>query len=253
MEAVMGMGGVGSKRIIARALLLLAGAILVPACGKTQKPGLTVTGFFPFGGSVPRQQIVYINFDRALDASTWPISFTWQDSTTADVSATVSFNATLNQIALKPLGGTPLKGGMTYTVVVLGTLKGADGSAFSGEAFQFTTEAATATNAGQPAFGGLTGAVPTTLPATASIDLSWATATDAAGDSIVYDVYMSTSSNGEDFSLPPLLSTPNATGVTVTAANGLQSGVTYFFMVRAREATSGNIEFNTTQFSATTN
>jgi len=251
----MGNGDFRSRFGGARVLLLLAAVILVPACGKTQKPGLSITGFFPFGGGVPRQLIVYITFDRALDASTWPISFTWQDSTATDVPGTVSFNAALNQIALKPTGGTPLKGGQTYTVVVLGTLKGADGTTFPGAAFQFTTEAATLTNGGQPGFGGLTNAQPTTVPptATASIDLSWTAATDAAGDSIMYDVYMSTTPLAEDFSIPPLLSTPNATGVTVNSGNGLQSGATYYFMVRAREVTSGNIEFNTSQFSATTN
>ena len=63
---------------------------------------------------------------------------------------------------------------------------------------------------------------------------------------------MSTISNGQDFSLP-LLSTPNASGITVTSANGLASGTTYYFVVRAREVTSGNSEFNTIQKSAKTN
>ena len=236
-----------------RILCLLALALLVPACGKTQQQGLTITDFSPTGGSVPRQLIVYISFDRALDASTWPTSFTWQDGTGTAVAAIISYNATLNQIALKPTGGA-LAGGMQYTVVILGTLMGADGSTFAGDAFQFTTAVATPTNGGQPSFGGLTGAAPTAAPAKASIDLTWATATDVPdGDAIQYDVYMSTVSGGQDFSLPPLVVTPNGSGVTVNAANGLASGVTYFFVVRAREATTGNIEFNTTPFSATTN
>jgi hypothetical protein len=236
---------------------LLALAAFIPACGKQQQQGLTILNFSPLGGAVARQLTVYIDFDRPLDANTWPTSFTFTDNLGNPVAANVSYDATVDQIQLRPTGGA-LNGGTQYTVTILSSLTGADQSTFMGDAFQFTTQATTPTNGGQPTFPlGLTGAVPTPAVAPnpappASIDLSWTAATDAPdGDSITYDVFMSSISNGQDFSAP-LLSTANPSGITVNSANGLESGVTYYFVVRARESTSGNSEFNVIQRSATT-
>jgi hypothetical protein len=235
-----------------KAWLALALALIVPACGKTPtNTGPTITGFLPQGPSVARQVIIYIDWDRALDPSTWPTSFTLTDNTGTAVTSTVAFNATINEISIKPFAA--LNGGITYTVTILETLTGTDGTTFAGSSFQFTTEAATATNGGQPTFSGATSATaPANPPGPAgTIILAWATASDAPdGDSIVYDVYESTVTNGQDFAGPPLTSTANATGVTI---NNLASGITYYFIVRARESASGNIDFNTTQVSATTN
>jgi hypothetical protein len=249
MEEIMVFARYGARLGLCRLLAVLALAMVVPACGK-RKQGLTITGFSPTGGSVARYTIVYIDFDRALDPNTWPTSFTFQDGTGTGVAATISFNSTLNQIAIKPSGGTPLAGGTTFTVVILGTLMGADGSTFAGDAFQFTTEAATAGNGGQPGFGGLTSATaPAPPPPIGTIVLVWPTATDP-DPNIVYDIYMSTVMNGEDLSQPPFLSTPNTTGITLS---GLASNVTFYFIVRARESDTGNIDFNAQERSAKTN
>jgi hypothetical protein len=239
-------------RPIARALGILAIVLFIPACGKTRDPGPTILSVFPQGSSVPRQVIIYLNWDRALDPSTVPTGFSLTDDLGASVSATGAYNSVLDQVSITP--SAALAGGTTFTVTALGTIKSADKKTFSGFAYQFKTLAATLTNGGQPTFTGVSSAAATALPATASIDLGWTTATDPPDlDSIKYDVYVSTTSKGEDFSLPPLLSTSNASGVTVNAGNGLLPGTTYFFVVRAREVTTGNIEFNTAELSAKTN
>jgi hypothetical protein len=235
-----------------KTLIALALAILVPACGKAPtNTGPTITGFLPQGPSVPRQVIVYIDWDRALDPGTWPTSFTLSDNTGTAVTSTISFNTTTNEIAIKPFAA--LTGGMIYTVTILDTLKGADGTTFAGSSFQFTTEADNGSNGGQPTFSGATSA---TAPANppgppGTIVLAWTTATDAPdGNSIVYDVYVSTLTNGQDFAAPPYTTTANPTGLTV---NNLASGVTFYFIVRARESSTGNVDFNTNQVAATTN
>jgi hypothetical protein len=254
MEVVVGINGLVSRLGVPRALLLLGVALLVPACGKTPDPGPTILSVSPQGSSVPRETIIYINWDRPLDTSTVPTGFALNDSLGNSISATGAWNAVLNQVSITPTSA--LAGATTFTVTAFGTIMAADGKGFSGFAYSFQTIPATVAppNAGQPSFAGLTSATPTVAPATASIDLAWTAATDTPdGDSIKYDVYMSTTSGGEDFSLPPLLTTNSGTGVTVNNLNGLGSGVTYFFMVRAREATSGNIEFNTVEHSAKTN
>jgi hypothetical protein len=234
-------------RPIARVLVLLAMALFMSACGKKPKQGLTLTNATPIGAAA-RQVIVYISFDRALDPSTWPTSFSFEDNLGATVGSNISFNSVTNQIAIQPTAGA-LAGATTFTVTVLGTLKGADGTTFSGAAFQFTTPIGTPTNGGQPTFVGVASATASATPGT--IVLAWATATDAPdSDAIQYDVYMSTVLNGVDFSSPPFMTTSNATGLTI---NGLASGMTFFFAVRAKEATTGNIEFNTAEASATTN
>ncbi|HLY74377.1 MAG TPA: Ig-like domain-containing protein [Planctomycetota bacterium] len=235
-----------------KALLALALVILVPACGKsTKNTGPTIIGFLPQGPSVARQVIIYIDWDRALDPGTWPTSFTLTDNLGAIVTCSIGFSTANNEISIKPAAA--LNGGITYTVTVLDTLKGADGTTFPGFAFQFTTAAATATNGGQPTFSGATSATAPAVPPgpPGTIVLAWGTASDSPdGNSIVYDVYLSTSSNGEDFAAPPFISTANATGLTI---NNLASGVTFYFIVRARESSTGNIDFNTVQVSATTN
>jgi hypothetical protein len=225
-------------------------ALLVPACGKTPtNTGPTITAVLPQGGSVAREVTIYIDWDRALDPSTWPTSFTLTDNTGTVITCTISFNTTINEISIRPPGA--LAGGITYTVTILYTLKGTDGKTFAGFAFQFTTEATTVTppNGGQPTFSGATGASsPATPPGT--IVLTWGTATDSPdNDSIVYDIYESTVPNGQDFANGPLTSTANASGITLSI---FASNVTYYFVVRARESSTGNTEFNTIPVSATT-
>ena len=233
-----------------KAWLALSLALLIPACGKTAtNTGPTITAISPQGAGVARQVTIYIDWDRGLDPSTYPTAFTLTDNLGNPVTVAVSFNSTTNEISMRPTGGA-LAGGITYTVTILDTLTGTDNTTFSGASFQFTTQPTTPTNGGQPTW---TGTLPPTTPgspAHGAVTLNWNAATDAPdNDTIVYDVYLATVPNGEDFADPPFTST----GGTTVTLTGLGTVVTYYFIVRPREATTGNIDFNTSEFSATTN
>ena len=114
---------------------------------------------------------------------------------------------------------------------------------------------ATATNgytytgeAGAPTFGGATSAVAVSAYA---IELRWAAASDGVtpASRMVYDVYMATSTGGQNFSNPPQFTSDP--GVTRFTAGGLAGSTAYFFVVRARDE-SGNADSNTTEVNATT-
>ena len=105
--------------------------------------------------------------------------------------------------------------------------------------------------AGVPSFAGLTSALtcssplphkPAVLPRMLSFRLTWTAATDPATPSsaIVYDIYYSPTSGGEDFSNPTWTTDPGAT--TYTAAVS-QAGPAYF-VVRARDQ-AGREDSNT--------
>lgn len=98
-----------------------------------------------------------------------------------------------------------------------------------------------------PAFEGVLSASPL-LPQ--SIDLSWNPASDnvTPQSRIVYLVYRSITSGGENFAIPGFVTSPGATHFTVT---GLTPATTYFFVVRARDE-SGNTDSNSVEKSATT-
>jgi hypothetical protein len=70
----------------------------------------------------------------------------------------------------------------------------------------------------------------------------WATATDDVTPSsqIVYDVFMSTTAGGEDFSHSTWTTPP---GVTQFKTPGLASHGTFYFVVRARDQ-AGNEDHN---------
>jgi hypothetical protein len=89
-----------------------------------------------------------------------------------------------------------------------------------------------------PVFAGVTSVM--TAPE-ASLTIAWSAATDnltpAAG--IVYDVFLSTTSGGENLNLPDAVSAPGATSVTV---RGLPAAsTTYYVVVRAVDA-AGNVD-----------
>ncbi|GEM_PF-1330165 len=98
-----------------------------------------------------------------------------------------------------------------------------------------------------PAFAGAAGA---TAVSSAEIDLTWNAATDnvTASSNIVYLIYLSTTSGGQDFQTPNYVTAPGATAYAVT---GLNSSTTYYFVVRAKDE-AGNVEQNTVEVSATT-
>jgi hypothetical protein len=91
-----------------------------------------------------------------------------------------------------------------------------------------------------PVFGGVTSV--TTAPE-ASLTVAWSPATDnltpTAG--IVYDVFLSTTSGGENLNLPDAVSAPGATSVTITGLPN--ASTTYYLIVRAVDA-AGNVDTN---------
>ncbi len=97
-----------------------------------------------------------------------------------------------------------------------------------------------------PAFGGIVSA---TATSSTEINLAWNPATDndtASGD-IVYLVYISTTSGGQNLSIPNF----TVTGSTSLTVTGLSPNTTYYFIIRAKDK-SGNIDQNTVEKSART-
>ena len=97
-----------------------------------------------------------------------------------------------------------------------------------------------------PNFGGMTAAAGN---GSTGIDISWTEATDdlSASADIVYLVYISTTSGGQNFAIPGFTTSAGVTTYTIT---GLQSATEYFIVVRARDEV-GNVDTNTTELSAT--
>lgn len=95
-----------------------------------------------------------------------------------------------------------------------------------------------------------TGVISATAVSSSAIDLTWNAAVDdvtpAAG--IVYDIYYATSSGGQSFAVPNVSTPPGELTHRVT---GLQASTTYYFVVRARDA-SGNRDVNLVERNATT-
>jgi len=99
-----------------------------------------------------------------------------------------------------------------------------------------------------PTFGGL---VTATALSSSEISLSWNSATDnvTASSNIIYLIYMSATSGGQNFSIPPISAVSGTTSKTIIY--GLASSTTYYFVVRAMDE-AGNIDSNTIEKSATT-
>jgi hypothetical protein len=103
------------------------------------------------------------------------------------------------------------------------------------------------TDTAPPTFAGLNAGM--ALGATVA-ELSWAAATDdtSPDSDIVYNVYVSETSGGQNFTTPQLTTLGGATTALVTR---LRAGVTYFFVVRARDRAL-NEDTNTVEVSVTT-
>ncbi len=121
--------------------------------------------------------------------------------------------------------------------------------------FSFRVKKSTGGSSGTPGagptFAGLVSAVrtcppiqPQIGPILSHIDLSWQAATDPTTPSsqIVYDIYYSPTSGGENYSKPTWTTAPGATHVTV-ALDGFGNA---FFVVRARDK-AGRQDHNTVQ------
>lgn len=98
-----------------------------------------------------------------------------------------------------------------------------------------------------PEFSGVEGAV---VVSDTTISLSWSAASDdeSVADQIVYPVYYSSVSGGQDFGSPDVTA---PAGVTTYEVDGLWPKMTYYFVVRAEDE-AGNRDENTVEVNATT-
>ncbi len=221
-----------------RLLPLAAAALLVPACGKSDDTPLDVTFLSPVNGeaSVPRQPVLYIRFDRALNPATVTSTNVVLANAGGPVSAPVSYAAYLNEIRMVPAAA--LDAATPYQVTLTSGIAGADGTTYAGGYYQFTTS-----SSGDIIRPSFSGAASAGNPAQTTIDLAWVDPEPG----LTYDVFLSTATGNYDFT-DPYVSVSSPGGTTVT---DLAAGTTYYFVVRARDA-SGNTDLNEVQRSAAT-
>src|SRR5579863_2483936 len=154
-------------------------------------------------------------------------------------------------VILVPQSG--MMSGHTYNAAILGGVEAADGTSFGGNSWTFTTESTALVNA-PGTFVGATSATPV-AGTPGALTINWTAATDADGQAVTYLVYSSTSSGGENFLTAGPSSVIQAAGTSVSSLqlNGLTSGVTYYFIVEAQEASSDNEFFNFVEVSGVPN
>ena len=145
-------------------------------------------------------------------------------------------------VAGSPFNDTAVSGGTTYAFQVTG--RDATGAC---ESVPSSCVQATATGSCTlpPTFAGLASAS-NNAAASCGITLSWPAATAGCGGPITYNVYRSASSG-----FVPSTGNRIAAGVTGTSYNDtvgtLLSGVTYYYVVRAVDASTGVADGNTVQ------
>jgi hypothetical protein len=108
--------------------------------------------------------------------------------------------------------------------------------------------ATTLSDSTPPTFTGVTSVTNVTAN---NVDLNWTAATDdqTAQADIVYDVYESTASKGENFTAPAKVS--SAAGATSVTLTNLPPSTTLYWVVRARDK-AGNVDKNEHEVSART-
>ena len=226
------------------AMLVLAAAV-IPACGSSSSSStlLAITMTSPVnGGSTPRQPVVYVRFNKALDPATViPTNVVLLDTLSNIIPAAVTYVDCRNEIRIVPTAA--LVAGDLYQITFFPTVTEADGTAYAGSLFYFTVSISA--DADRPAFAGATSAI---TPTQTTIDLTWVAAVDPSASGLVYDVFLSETSGCYDFTTPYLGDQSSTIGVPVT---GLTAGTTYFFVVRARDA-FGNVDLNELEQTATT-
>ena len=244
-----------------KAALLVAAAVVVPACGANKaKAAPVVTAVLPttISGIIPN---IMFQFDRAMDPATAGNANFYailEDPSTTSLGFSIdpSALATLNEVRLIPTSPSLLNSGKTYHVFVAGGVTSAQGTPMGSTIhFDFTTSAQT--NATATSIIGWGGATPS-AGAAGEIVLTWADAMGSTVGSGVsgpivahYDIYMSTTDGAEDLMLPPTVApsltspSPTTSPITIT---GLTTGTKYFFKVQPRDST-GCVFTGLTQFS----
>lgn len=222
--------------------------LLVPACGGGGGGG--GGGPSPFqiifrspaadATNVARTAIVYVRFNRAADPATVTDTNFFLTSDGNPVPAAVSYSACNFMASLTP--SSPLDAGATCTVNLTSAIKDGGGAALAAQTFEFTVGNFSDTT--PPTFSGVSSA---TAASATSVDLSWSAATGETS-SVVYDIFVSTTSGCFNFGDPDQTTPAGDTSATVT---GLAPNTTYFFAVRARDADE-NSDRNTAQASAKT-
>ena len=229
-------------------VLVVVGVLLAPACKPKSDSDdvspLVVTFISPINGegSVPRQPVVYIRFDRPLDPATViPTNVVLLDSLSAIIPTSVTYPDCLNEVRVVP--NSALVAGEMYQISLFTGIADTAGITYTGSFFQFTVTIAADTD--RPTFSGASAAG---NPSQTSADITWVAAIDPSASGIVYDVFVSTTSGCYDFTLPFLGGQSSPTGITL---GGLIPATTYYFVVRARDA-FGNIDLNEWEQSTTT-
>jgi hypothetical protein len=227
----------------ARLLAVVLGALsCAAACDQVPSP-LLVTFLEPVNGtgSVPRQPVIYVRFNRPLDPATViDANFILIDSSSNIIGTAPTYYPCLNEVRIVP--DSALNAGATYQMNFMPGIEDTDGVGYVGAFFQFTTTSSLDND--RPTFTDATAGVPTST----TVPLNWSAAVDPFGSGVVYDVFMSPTTGCIDFTLPLMASVSSSTGVTVT---GLSTATTYYFVVRARDAT-GNVSLNSTEIVVTT-
>jgi hypothetical protein len=234
-----------SMRFWFKAALLVAAAALVPACTANKKlaaPVITAVLPTTVSGVIPN---IMVQFDRPMDPATAGSAGFYAiledpSTTTLGFSVDSSALATLNEVRLIPTSPSLLNSGKTYHVYVAGAVTSAEGTPM-GNTIHFDFATSAQTNATATSIIGWAGATPS-AGAAGEIVLTWPDATGTtvgngtAGPIIAnYDIYMSTTSQGEDLMLPPSISpSPTSSPKTIT---GLTTGTTYYFKIQPRDST----------------
>ncbi|HVE38506.1 MAG TPA: Ig-like domain-containing protein [Planctomycetota bacterium] len=226
------------------ALVLLALAFLAPACGKTKKNSPpSVLAVLPAPGAssgIGLMPNILVQFDRAMDAASVQDTNNWAFSKQGAVSGltiTVEYLPELEQARIIPQ--QLLLVNTTYGVVIGSGIKSAEGVQIGGSAlFVFDTTSLTSTTS----IITWSGATVAASPPTGQIVLTWSSAQESSVTpppplsdiAATYDVYLSTTSGGENLMVAPATTTTptSSTGTTIT---GLTAGATYYIKVQPRD------------------
>lgn len=224
-----------------KAILIVAAAVIVPACNSNSKgvpPVITQVMPTTTASTIPN---IIIEFDKAMDPATaGNVNYygVYPGTSTTSIAFTVQYLSAVHQVRILP--SVVLTGGTTYHVYVAGAVTSADGTAM-GSTINFPVAVGTPTNT--TSFIQWAGATAAQGTNPGEIDITWASNAQASvnggavGDIVAnYDVYLSSTSGGQDFfagSFASNLTSP----ITLT---GLTSGLQYYMKVQPRDS-EGNV------------